>query len=285
MNVPLRNPLVAVDWNFIQTVPLDRCQIPHDWDLLLPDEAAHEIADKPDAEHGSAHAYLGKFIRFCRANSVRVWLGFTPGVVCARYRAGRVRREHLLHGSLSRRFRRLLSDPTFTTKGFIEFVRTSDAHQLYLDGNRTFDSLTKIVRDWLPQASMAERRSVYDPALLTDFIRDPQLLRGFTHDESLNRRQLRLGELLMFPDVNPYGAWSRLMVWYACRRARLESGSTKDSNFSNCYADAACAFLGRFSGHLLTDDRDLREAATAIAPGMRLYRWSKESTRIVRVES
>lgn len=284
MKSEIRNPLVTVDWNFIQTLPLDKCILPSQWELIVPDEVTNEILDKPVAERRSASAFLEKFVLFCRKHQDRIWLGFTPGVVCSRHPRGGVKRRHLFHGSLSLRLRRLRSDSNFSMDGFIAKARASDAHKKYSAANATFDALTSDFRAWMNQRLPSERPRFDDRQWLLDFIRDPNLLQGFTHKEVLDLRKIPQHELLVFPDRSPYGVWSRLVVWYSCRRASLHIGSPADNSFSNSYADASCAFHGRFTGHLLTDDRGLHAAAEAVAPGIRLYKWSPNESRVVRAE-
>jgi hypothetical protein len=89
--------------------------------------------------------------------------------------------------------------------------------------------------------------------------------------------------LVRFPDVVPLAKWARVIAWYALLRARLPQGCKSDLAFSNNFADGNCLFLAMHTGHLLTNDRGLQQAARAIAPNVRIFEWSGSEKRLVQI--
>lgn len=283
VNARPKHPLLVLDWNAVQKAP-SGVAIPNYWSLLIPNAAAHEAIDKTVLEriNGeekidggiSAVEALKKLSAFVELHKDRVWIGRDWGLVLFTPRSRRVSMRDLAY-----RRRDLDFEQPASWVGLVNAARGSDHHRQYGNGIDWFDTMTGNLRQ---TASPNEKNELQRDENIFARLHDHRFIARIYSNPASNDVIHKL--LTKEPPYNqPRGRWWRIVACYAMFRTRLQPETPGDKRFLNNYEDGLSILQGSFTGHLLTNDSMQRQIAEAIAPGIRVWKWSTESPpRLIR---
>lgn len=253
-------PLVAVDWNCIQTISRD-LDIPRQYHCLVSDAIGFEIAGKstPDAYQNACQ----RFGWWAKHNVDRIWLVRPIGQLAQRQRNPgiRIQRRDLIDLCRTERFRTAAIDDTFNWSAYFE----STESRPIIEYEMKRSSLMRLCREVASFPLLAAALSDTPAATIGEAVRSsilPDILAQFYPDE----QQKGWREAISHAPLNfVFARFAYVMAYYAATGAR-----SAEPGHPNDWDDAQYAVLASYTGHLATFDAGLKECASILFPGVRL---------------
>ena len=283
-----QSPLVVVDWNFLETAAARyfrraRLEAPSNWHFLIPESASHEVLEKMGDDQITASQFLRKLFIFAREHVAHFWLAKSVGAICAESPLRRRSVRHLAAIAESQAIKPglLRSDHDFAA--FVQRGRLWEGHAAYLSALGEFMAQTSAFRRLVRSQNLQFKSQDFTNAEIMRMIRAPVVVKPWLPTQYIQQHALTDAQISCFPDIIPLGRWARIVQWYKCQRCMIDENTKKDLAFSNCYADADAVFLASYTGYLLTNDKDQREAAIAVRPDLIIWGWNMTKRSLYRV--
>lgn len=252
-----------IDWNVIQS-HTNAGSLPASGQLVLSDQAFHEIVGKDDEE--SRGSYLAKLPRYFQGQVARVWMGMNW--VCllsaSRKEARKLGALDMLHREYTGVLRRALTDPAIEWRSLWRDAMNGRAYEIGRESKEWFMGLVGALDKW--QTATGATRPSNDEearAITEDSGEVRTCVKAFMGKWRVPSQDARISASV---DSLPVSRFARILMWYLLSRM---CGARQ--KFENNADDAHYLLLASYTGHLATHDKALRNAARNLFPNMRLW--------------